>query len=186
MIDKALEFLVGELNTFLGGRFPVRSEQHVVLANMSSPDSDAARKIENKVVLSLVNLERENAAPTLPGAGTRRGGGPALHLNLYVLVAASYAGNYPQALALLSSVLGFFQGRQSFTQENSAAMPAELARLNIELVSQSMTEVNNLWAILGAKFMPSALYRIRMLSIDQDWLKAPVPEVLDVQTRVRQ
>jgi hypothetical protein len=152
---------------------------------MSSPDSDAARKIENKVVLSLINLERENAAPALVGAGPRRGGAPVLHLNVFVLVAASFPANYTQALTFLSAVLGFFQGKQSFTPESAAAMPPELARLNIELVSMNMAEVNNLWAILGAKFMPSAVYRIRMLSIDEQWLRAPVPEVQDADTKVR-
>jgi len=180
MIDKTLQFLVGELNDFLGNRFP-RNEQHVVLSAMCNPDGSVTQRIENKIVLSMVNLERESAAPTAGVAVRAEGGylrvGPALHLNLYVLVAASFGGNYGQALNLLSHVLGFFQGRPSFTPQNCPALPREVEKLNLELVAMSLAEMNNLWAILGAKYMPSAVYKVRMLSVQEGWMNEPLPAI---------
>lgn len=184
MIDKALEFLVGELNNFLSARFPSH-EKHVVLASLSA---EGLSKVNDKIVVTLVNLEREGAA-SMSTAGARGEGGyqrvaPPLHLNLSVLVAASYENNYRQALALLSAVLGFFQGKQNFTAQNSAALPSELDRLGVDLVSLSLAELNHLWGNLGAKYLPSALYRVRMLTIQQGWSSEPVPEVRGGGARV--
>lgn len=180
MIDKALEFLVGELKEFLGHRFPGH-EQHVILSALCNPDGSVPHKIENKIVLSLVNLERESAVPA-NGTPVRAGAGylrsaPTLHLNLYVLVAASFGHNYGQALSFLNCVLAFFQGKPYFSPQNAAALPRELERLSVELVNMSLAEMNNLWAILGAKYMPSAVYRVRMVSIQQGWVTEALPMV---------
>jgi len=188
MIDKTLQFLVAELNDFLGHRFP-RNEQHVILSAMCNPDGSVPQRIENKIVLSLVNLERESAAPSAGVAVRAEGGylriGPALHLNLYVLVAASFGSNYAQALNLLSHALGYFQGKPSFTAQNSVALPREVEKLNLELVAMSLAEMNNLWAILGAKYMPSAIYKVRMLSVQESWMQEPVPAISGASGEVR-
>ncbi|MDR3479531.1 MAG: DUF4255 domain-containing protein [Burkholderiaceae bacterium] len=180
MIDKALGFIVAELNAFLGVRYP-SSEDHAVLASLTHPDGSAPPHTANRLVVSLVNLEREASAAT-NGVSTRAEGGysrtsPALHLNLYILVTASFVNNYPGALTFLSAALGFFQAKPNFDAQSSPAFPREMERLSLELVSLSIQELNNLWAILGAKYLPSAMYKVRMLTFQQGWIGAAVPEV---------
>jgi len=63
MIDKALGFIVAELNAFLGVRYP-SSEDHAVLASLTHPDGSAPPHTANRLVVSLVNLEREASAAT--------------------------------------------------------------------------------------------------------------------------
>lgn len=182
MIDKTLNFLAAELNGFLGARFPSK-EEHAVVAGLSASDGTSAAKIENRLVLSLVNIERETAASAI-GITARSDGSyaryqPPLHLNLYVLVSASFNSNYGQALQFLGIALGFFQARTNFDALSGAGFPPELDRLSVEIVSLSIQELNNLWAILGTKYLPSALYKVRMLTLQENWMAGAVPAIAD-------
>ncbi len=187
MIDTALGFILAELNTFLGARVH-SSEPLAVLSHLANPDGTTPTGIENKLVLSLVNIEREAAAPAL---GIKGGGehgqysrrNPALNLNLSLLVCASFGNNYTEALRFLSIALSFFQARPNFTAQSSSAFPRELARLNIELVSLDTQALNNLWSILGAKYLPSALYKLRMLTL-QDGIGEKIPAIRGASTQV--
>lgn len=194
MIDKALSFILAELNAFLSARIQ-SNEQLAILSSLANPDGTTPPGLENKLVLSLVNIEREPAAPTLGvnttttaadrggrGGGGEDGGGyarvnPALNLNLYLLASASCGGNYGEALKLLSSTLAFFQAKRNFDQRNSALFPPGLERLSLELVSLDMQALNNLWSILGAKYLPSAMYKLRMLTFQAGWIIDQIPAV---------
>ena len=187
MIDKTLNFLAAELNGFLSIRFPSK-EAHAVVASLSSSDGTSEAKIESRLVLSLVNIERETVASAI-GITARSDNSyaryqPPLHLNLYVLVSASFNSNYGQALQFLSTALGFFQAKPGFDANSGADFPPELDRLNVELVSLSIQELNNLWAILGTKYLPSALYKVRMLTLQENWMSGAVPAVGDADVTV--
>jgi hypothetical protein len=186
MIDKTLLFLAGELNGFLGARFPSH-EEHAVVCGLGGTEGGAQSRIDNRLVLSLVNVEREalaGMAGTVPRGGGYAARSPALHLNLYVLLSASYPQNYPQALQLLGTALGYFQARQAYDAHSGPDFPRELDKLQLELVNLSIQELNNLWAIMGAKYLPSALYKLRMLTIQENWIDEVVPSVERAATRV--
>ena len=90
MIDTTFNFILDELNGFLGTRYP-SSEPHVVLSSLSNQDGTVPPQIENKLILSLVNIEREVAAATSsmqlqPHNGDYIRVNPPWRLNLYVLV----------------------------------------------------------------------------------------------------
>ena len=44
--------------------------------------------------------------------------------------------------------------------------------------------MNNLWAILGAKYLPSVVYKLRMVTLQQGWAQQRVPEVLNPDTQL--
>jgi hypothetical protein len=189
MIDKALGFLLDELNRFLEPRSP-GGEPLAVLSSLAIPHGGAAPGTENKLVMSLLSIEKEGAAsarplpsrePSAPAAtgapaGFARVAAP-LPLNLNVMVAASFGANYREALKVLSEAIGFFQARPTFIAQNAAALPAGIERLSIEMVSCDLTMLSNVWSVLGANYLPSALYKIRMLSVQQNWIAAFEPAV---------
>lgn len=187
MIDETLAFVVDELNRFLMARFP-DTDPLAVLSSLSAMDGSALPGLDRRLIVTLVNVGKEAAAPAL-GIPTRAGGGgyvraaAPLHLNLYVMMSASFS-NYVEALKMLSCVLGFFQGRPAFEAQNSVNFPRHLDKLACELVSVSTQELNNLWAILGAKYLPSAVYKLRMVTLQQNWLDAVVPDVSQPGVRV--
>jgi hypothetical protein len=185
MIDKALNFTLDELNSFLGTRFQSQ-ENLAVLSSLSSQDGSAPVVTDNKIVMSLVNIERETAASS--AVRTRADGGsyivanPALNLNLYILVSACFGHSYAESLKFLANALAFFQSKPVFTPKSSAGFPRELEQISFEMVNLSFQELNNMWGIMGAKYIPSVLYKLRMLTIDEAWVALQVEPIRSTKT----
>jgi Pvc16 N-terminal domain len=189
MIDKAMNFIVGEINHLLSNRFQ-SNESLAVLSSIANPDGTLPPLIENKIVLSLINVEREPSAngsswPMRSGPEGHGRVNPPLGVNLLVLVTASFSSNYGEALKMLSNVMGFFQGKPSFNAQNSAAFPSSMEKLSLELVNLSIHEINNVWSILGAKYMPSIVYKVRMLVVQENWIAERIPSVTAPATEVK-
>lgn len=195
MIDKALGFLVDELNRHFTLRYP-GGEPLAVLEALDASES-AASSIENKLVLSLLGIEKESAAAAVPSpvresaahgapgvaAGFSRMAAP-LPLNLNVMLAASFGGSYREALKVLSAAIGFFQATPGFTRQSAAALPAGIERLSIEMVSCDIATLSNVWSVLGANYMPSSIYKVRMLTIQQGWMSGFDPAVGGTSTEL--
>lgn len=171
MLDTTLAFLTDRLNDHLQASYPT-GEPHVVLSGLCHLDGTVNPGLENKIVLSLVNIEREGASgaagPQLrpDGDGFARVPAP-LNINVYVLVSACFFGNYDQALKLLSAVLGYFQSTPVLTAPTVGAFPRGLEKLTLEIVNLDPHALSNLWSALGAKYAPSMLYKLRMFSIQE-------------------
>jgi hypothetical protein len=177
MVD-ALTLVLKQLNDYIAhadGNGPGAPSQ-ALWGNVAQLDrQEIAAELENHLVLSLVNLEEERAlkngsvfANTSTGEGVYKN--RPVHLNLFLLFAANHR-NYGTALKRLAQVLAFFQGKQKFTLANSpGAIPPQsgIAEFSLatDLMSLSFEEVNHLWGFLGAKQMPFALYRGRLVAID--------------------
>jgi hypothetical protein len=198
MIDKALAFLADELNAFLEPRGP-GGEPGVVLSSLASPEGGAQQGIENKLVMTLLSIEKEAAAavslPVRERSAPSAAGGPEgflrvatpLALNLNVMIAGCYGSQYREALKVLSAAIGFFQARPVFTPQSAPAIPAGIDRLTIEMVSCDIATLSNVWSVLGANYLPSAIYKIRMLTVQQGWTSGYDPAIggaaTDIGTR---
>ncbi len=188
MLDTTLGFLRDQLSGYLDSRYP-SSEGYVALAGLSNLDGTPPSGIENKIVLSLVNIERETAAASSGAQLKPDGGGFArmsapLNLNLYVLVSASFGNNYQEALKLLSAALGYFQGKTVFTAQSAPGFPRGLDRLTMEIVNLDTQGLNNLWGNIGGKYLPSVLYKARMFTLQEGWILEQVPVVTTIDSSV--
>lgn len=180
MIDIALGFVLAELNAYLGNTFG-GDETLATLGSVGGAPAGAADPTDNRVVLSLVNVERE-ASVGSPGFVAGAAGGyvktsPGLYLNLYVLVAANFPNHYDDALRMLSACMGFFQARPFFDPQNSPDFPAGMTQLSMELVSLDLGQLSSLWTILGKNYLPSSVYKLRMIAVQNAWTIAAVPTV---------
>ncbi|HEX4164622.1 MAG TPA: DUF4255 domain-containing protein [Bryobacteraceae bacterium] len=180
MIDLAIGFLLGELNRSLGSLFPL-PEPRVVAAGLFDADVKSVEAIDNRIVLSLVRIERETAAQT-PANGSAAAIPAALNLNLYVLLSSNFTG-YELSLSLLSAAIGFLHSKPVFTAHNSAAFPAGLDRLNLEIVNLSVQDQQNLWAMMGRSYLPSVFYKVRMVSLADVWLRQKEPVITGTHSR---
>lgn len=198
MIDKTLAFLLDELNRFLAPRGP-GGEPPAVLSSLTSGDGAMPAGIDNKLVLTLLSIEKEGAAANAALAVRDRSasdagaaGSPAgfsrvaaaLPLNLNIVVSASFGSQYREALKMLSAAIAFFQARPLFSPQNAPGLPAGIDRLSIELVSCDLAMLGNVWTILGANALPCAMYKVRMLSVQQGWASAYDPAVGGAETDV--
>ena len=74
-------------------------------------------------------------------------------------------GNYTQALKLVAHALRFFQAHPVFDRRSSPEMPAELERLVLDIENLGTQELSHLWGVLGGRYLPSVLYRMRTVVI---------------------
>jgi Pvc16 N-terminal domain len=180
MISKVMTLLSNDLSQFLKNRFNL-NEDPVILANITGIDGSVAIDGENKIVLTLVNIEQETALPntlnTHPGSGsTTIATAPSIFVNLYILASAFFKNsNYNESLKLLSATISFFQQKPVFNHQNTPSLGITLGRFTIEMYNMGITAQSNLWSQLGGKYLPSVLYKLRMLTFNENY---PV-EIID-------
>ena len=102
---------------------------------------------------------------------------PPVNLNLYVIFSANFKQNYEDALRYLSAVISYFQKKRIFTAEDSPGLPKGTGSISFELVDLDLRELSNLWGALGAKYLPSAVYRIRTISIQEEHIEEIIPVI---------
>lgn len=170
MIDAALALLAGQLNQHFRRSFQV-TEDLVVLSGLYESASTPNAIAENKLVLFLTGIERDTAAhPTdrrVSNATSLLQERPPIYLNLLLICAANFSGaSYTEALKFLSGAITFFQGKPVFDHQNASEMDPRLERLALNIENLGYGEMNNLWAIHGGHYLPSVLYRVRMVALD--------------------
>lgn len=169
MLDVASISLVDELNTYIQNRVS-QNENKVVLSGILDQNGKVAVE-ENKIVATLIDIHQET---TLINNQQYRPNGdngvvrasPTVHLNLIMLFSAYFSvNNYKEGLKYLSYVVSFFQGKPTFTQQNTQGLRDSLVeKLVVQIYHLDTNTKNNMWNSLGLKYMPSILYKVRMLS----------------------
>lgn len=174
MIKEALEYLAKEFNRELNNN---ANDSMFVLDNVARLDlADAVTSgNEGKVLLTLVNIEEEKTLKNDPFYIRRNDPqngeqiekrNPTLHVNLYVLI--SCADTYPNALSWIDKVIEYLQGKYVFTADTANpldAYPPKVEKIIMDLFSLNFEQINHLWGILGGKYVPSVLYKMRLLPI---------------------
>jgi hypothetical protein len=61
--------------------------------------------------------------------------------------------------------MAFMQARSLHTPTESPGLPAGIERLALELLSWTPEQLNQMWACFGAKHLPSVVYRLRMVTL---------------------
>jgi hypothetical protein len=185
MIDNALKVLANEVNKYLVRKLdPDRdpsSTKRVATGNVTKvQESDSSGSRTDSVaapgILTLVNVEEERMSKS-PNNYIRVNEkveyrNPKIPLNLYCLFSVNHS-SYDTALQYLSLIIQFFQYRnfidhKNTPPDNGIVLDQKIEKLIVELVSMNSEQVNHLWATLGGKYLPSVLYKVRMLEIEDD------------------
>lgn len=186
MLYKALNVIVSELNTHLREKFRI-SENRAVLGTILNEEGAVPEENKNRVVCTLVNLEQDTNIPFNPIYRQIEGKTvmeqTPFNFNMDVLFTGLFT-NYDEALKFLSATLYFFQGKNLFDHSNSSGLPPQIPQLSMEVVKLTYHEAHSLWTAIGAKYMPSVLFKIRMLSY-QEGLSGEMPLIREVEDNVR-
>lgn len=175
MIDAALVAVTTELNEFLRMKFRMKNDR-AVITNVVAQDGTMAIKEENKILVSLINIEEEKKVP--PRQPPVLSGNKPVYLNLYVLFSAAFNPSLNiEALKFISAVVAFFQSKPVFDSQNTQDLDTGIEKLIFEIQNLSLHEQSNLWASVGAKCMPAILYRVRLVAITEAMMKYEIPEV---------
>ena len=185
MLDIALKFLVKELNSYL-----------LLRTGSSFGEADVSRLVddngkwavkEDQIGAALINLEEERVVKSqLPETTYVDGRNvvlqPGLKLNLHVLFAA-YFKRYDEALRYLAYVLTYFQSHPAFTPDQYPGLDPRIDKLTAELQSLTYEQLNQVWAFIGGKQLPSAIYKVRMVALQdagQTAIQAPITQFAPV------
>ncbi len=81
---------------------------------------------------------------------------------------------------MLSSVIGVFQANTYFTQQKNPDMPRPLEKLTFEIFNLPINELSHIWSGIGAKYVPSIIYKVRTITIKEDLISKEVPGLAGV------
>jgi hypothetical protein len=184
MISAAIGHLAFQLNQQFKNNFQL-IEDVVVVSNLVELDGSVAPNANNKLVLTLANIEKD----TLPYRANTLARGrderllqtsAPLFVNLYLMMSANFgAGNYAEALKYISHAIAFFQQRPMFDQKNSPGLDERIERLVLDIENLPIADLNNMWSLLGGRYLPSMYYKVRMMAIDANALTGQVPVITD-------
>ena len=191
MIHTCLSFLTNELNEYLKLRTGSPNVNRVFLTSVATEGSGVVIPAKS-LGLSLINIEedrvyKDQKSTLINSMGNVEHLNPEIKLNLYVLISANFQNtldddstdDYVEGLKQLSWIISFFQARNVFTPENSpklADYDPNLKKLVIELYSYSFEQLYNFWSVVGAKYLPSVLYKIRMLTFqEREFFDSTIP-----------
>jgi hypothetical protein len=171
VIDKALQFIEREVNAYFDARFGPATQKWVTLGNIARfADSEGGGNDDSsaRALMTLVNIEEDRVAKspehtfrTVEGVRYQN---PEIPLNLYVLFTAT-SNSYTLALQTVAMIMQCFQGCNVFASATNPRLDASIDRLILDLFTLNFEQINHLWSTLGGKYLPSVLYRVRMVGI---------------------
>lgn len=189
MINLAVQLLATQLNQYLRRTYNL-GEDVVVVSNLLEMDGSVAANVNNKLVIFLVNIEKD----TVPfrqvnshevGQREVQSSMP-LYFNLYLMMTANFTGsNYPEALKFLSSTISFFQKNHVMNHQTAPDLDARIEKLILDIENLSIQDLSNLWGALGGKYLPSILYKVRMVAFDDEDIVGRVSVVGEPKTTVQ-
>jgi hypothetical protein len=187
MLDKAIAFLQ---NRILTDQFNGEIPEPVIVGSIFNEKGEPLIGA-GLVGLMIINIDEERIFKAQLQQQKRNGSdievaNPEIKLNLYVMMAANPGTNkdiYDAALKRLSEVITYFQGTTFFDKTDYPTLdPIEY--LTVELFSLSFELQNQLWASIGAKYMPSVVYKVRMVVMDKGFLGAKEKAIMEIDNNL--
>lgn len=185
MIQKVLQFTNEVLQQFLQNKFDL-DEDIVISNNLIDADGSIPQKNKNKVIISLINLEHETSKPFNVSNKKLHDGNfamnaPSNRYNLDILVTANF-DDYNETLKFLNAVILFFQINQAIDSSTNSNIPKEITKLVFDLEKNSYHQMHSLWTAMGAKYRPSVIYKMRMITLQDDRIKEEIPAIKGLGT----
>lgn len=186
MIRTALEFIKKELDAYIVER---EVEQYpglysignaVDLKPIALPNGTLNITDTSHVTMMLVGVEEERREGKRPYYSQTDDKQflrlqPPVELDIFLLFAA-HNTDYATSLRDLSNVAGFFQANPIFDEKKFPMLNATVAepankpwqlieRLSFKLQTLSFEQQNNLWSMIGSKYIPNVVYKVNMLTV---------------------
>lgn len=180
MIDQALSFTNNVLDQFLKNRFAL-DESRVVLNNLIEGNGSIPTINQNKVVISLINIEKETSRPFYPRnqkltEGSYADISPFERYNLDLLISSNF-DDYTETLKFLTATITFFQANNCLDATTHSNIPQGLNKLEFDIEKVTYHNMQSLWTAMGAKYQPSVIYKMRLVTIQANEAQGFMPSV---------
>ena len=165
-IHNVLETFLARLNGFLSKSLQA-TEAVAVLSNLRDGDGTQPSVVENRLVLSLANIEQSTSQTVPVRGGPSSGPGvrfpPLVLTNLYLLILSNFTGErYPTGLELLSQAIGFIRDNPVLNQSNTPGLDTAIESLSLEFVNLDASQWTHYLEMAGTTYLPAAMYRVRI------------------------
>ncbi len=177
MIHTVVPSIVASLNEFIRNELNLQ-EDMVLLTNPVDLKGNVNPQIENKLCVFLQHIEEERL---IKNGAYQTGGGinPPMHFSLYLMFVANFPDpNYLESLRYISLVLTYFQGMRVFDRGNSPLLSLNVEKVSMEYTNLDLKELTNVWSLQGMKYMPSVLYKLKLLSFTNSLIREEVASVI--------
>ncbi|GHC57963.1 Protein of unknown function [Ulvibacter litoralis] len=182
-----------QITTYLGTK--PNDDSVLLLENSAKLDDTTLTKIKDRVVVTLLNLEEETTLKNIPNTEFKNGKtiykNKPVNLNLYVLFAANRT-MYEKSLISISNIIAFFQSKKVFTQTNTPFSSGNSAfddlkefKFVVDLYTPTFEQLNYIWGTLGGKSVPSVLYKVSILHIENDIIQDIGTPISQVQATLK-
>ena len=167
MLDSAMTFLADEVNVYIKKRSGAVT--NTVEVGSLADDQGKWAITEGQLRVALINIEEERVLRSQVPERTYINDKlvtmqPTVKLNL-VLMFAARLKKYTDSLRYLSYVITFFQSQPSFTPDEYPGLDARIEKLTVEMLPFGPEQLNQTWAYIGTKYLPSVAYRIRLIAL---------------------
>jgi hypothetical protein len=191
VFDKCIKTILNELNSYIKTRAGINEDQ-VIYANYSdlaTSKSNTANPYTNKIIMTLVDIVHQD---TIQSAQTyvRQGNhyiskNSPINFYLHILFAAHFEDKHAiEGLSHLARVIAFFQFKNHFTSKNTPTLSyPELEGISVSLIELSYEQKSLLWRSLNSTYLPSVVYKIGMIPIeDKPEIWPEIPVISDLHT----
>jgi hypothetical protein len=167
----------------------------VVPCNVSEINDPNSNIPVGKLTMSLVNIEEERTINNNINYSRQSQSlnyvykNPPVYINLFIQFASNSANggdngigdNYYIGLRKISYIIQFFQYQHVFTPQNTPSLAdTGIEELIFDLKTLSFQDLNNLWGVMGSKYLPSVLYKVRMLCISENFSDGPASIIKNI------
>lgn len=180
ILQTTLELVRQKLNESFKNADP-KNDDWVVLSDIADHEGNPHEEAKNKIVMLLTNIRHETTISTYSPA-VQAGGSrftlvaPPLYIDVFVLFFANFYGkNYRDGLGMISRTISFFQQNLWFTHQNLPGLDPVIDKLTFEITNLDLVDLSYLMGMIGAKYLPSVYYKVRMFPFRSDAIQAVVP-----------
>ena len=99
---------------------------------------------------------------------------------------AGHFNQYSEALKFVSNTISFFQRRPVFDHQNTPELDSKIDKLVLDIENLDIKDLSTLWGVLSGKYLPSILYKVRMIAFDAGDVMARVPTLREPHTSANQ
>jgi len=169
MIYEVLQTLTDNLNIFFRTKLKIQ-EDKAEMSSIVNQDGTIALQSENKVLITLLNIEKEPFSASGQVIGRQK-----LSLNLLVIFSCHFSNsNYSEGIRFLDLIITYFE--ENYTLEAQNIYDGN-NKIKVEIETYNIDKVHNVWATIGAKYLPSVVYKLRMIVVDSNSITTFVPAV---------
>jgi len=176
MIGDILNTIAKEVAEYVDAQIEFPSgKKSVVLAKPTNNKGDMSIP-DNSVALSLLNIDEEVSMRN-PMISKRVEGDkvytqtPGISLNLNIIFIANFPSDYLSELNYITKIVEFFQQKDTFTLSNTPSLQKQgryVEELVFKLSTTKLEDQHQVWNLLGIKYMPSVMFNVGKILIQED------------------